>query len=85
MFVIAPSGPFWREMRKITTLELLSNRRLELLRRIRVSEVTTFLQELYKTWSTAEKRETNNSDGVLVELKQWFGDMTLNVILRMVA
>ncbi|PQM41044.1 cytochrome P450 CYP82D47 [Prunus yedoensis var. nudiflora] len=85
MFGFAPSGPFWREMRKITTLELLSNRRLELLRHIRVSEVTTFLQDLYKTWSTAERGESNNSDGVLVELKQWFEDMTLNVILRMVA
>ncbi|XP_021820916.1 cytochrome P450 82A3-like [Prunus avium] len=85
MFGFAPSGSYWQELRKMTTLELLSNRRLELLRHIRVSEVTTFLQEYYKTWSTAEKRESNNRDGVLVELKQWFEDMTLNVILRMVA
>lgn len=80
MFGFAPSGPYWREMRKITTLELLSNRRLELLKHIRVSEVSIFLKELHNTWS---RKDSNN--GVLVELKQWFGDISLNVILRMVA
>lgn len=86
MFAFAPYGPYLREMRKITSLELLSNRRLELLKHIRVSEVSTFLKEMYKTWSTGTN-EKKGSDGgqVLVELKQWFGDLTLNVILRMVA
>ena len=48
--------------------------------------MSTFLKEMYKTWST-ETNEKKGSDGdqVLVELKQWFGDLTLNVILRMVA
>ncbi|CAN1273753.1 Demethylepipodophyllotoxin synthase [Linum perenne] len=56
MFGFAPYGGYWREMRKIVTLELLSHRRIQLLRHVRVSE-----------------------------LKRLFGDMTLNVILRMVA
>ncbi|PRQ33558.1 putative cytochrome P450 [Rosa chinensis] len=86
MFGFAPYGPYWREMRKITTLELLSIRRLELLKHIRVSEVTTFLKEMYKTWSSrANVNKGPDSDQVLVELKQWFGDLSLNVILRMVA
>ncbi|KAM0967884.1 hypothetical protein ACFX2A_016611 [Malus domestica] len=83
MFGFAPSGPYWREIRKITTLELLSNRRVELLKHIRVSEVTTFLKELHETWSTRKKQSSKS--GVVVELKQWFGDMSLNVIVRMVA
>ncbi|PRQ20001.1 putative cytochrome P450 [Rosa chinensis] len=86
MFALALTGPYWREIRKITTLELLSNRRLELLKHIRVSEVSTFLKEMYKTWSSrANVNKGLNSDQVLVELNQWFGDLTLNMILRMVA
>ncbi|XP_050370518.1 cytochrome P450 CYP82D47-like [Argentina anserina] len=87
MFGLAPVGPYWRKLRKITTLELLSNRRLNLLKHIRVSEVSTFLKEMYKTWSTKSTNQNKSSDvdRALVELKQWFGDLTLNVILRMVA
>jgi cytochrome P450 len=80
MFGFAPYGPYWREMRKIASLELLSNHRLELLSYVRVSEVETTLQELYKVWT--KKKESGQ---ILVELKQCFGDMNLNVILRMVA
>ena len=39
MFGFAPYGPYWRELRKIVTLELLSNRRIEQLGHVRVSEV----------------------------------------------
>ena len=81
MFGFSPYGSYWREVRKIISLELLSNRRLELLKDVRASEVVTSIKELYKLW--AEKKK-NESGLVLVEMKQWFGDLTLNVILRMV-
>ncbi|KAK6245327.1 hypothetical protein SCA6_008417 [Theobroma cacao] len=78
---VAPYGSYWREMRKIINFALLSNRRLEILKQVRVSEAQVSVKELYKTWS-----ERNNGSGhVLVEMKQWFGDLTLNVIVRMVA
>jgi hypothetical protein len=80
MFGFTPYGPYWRELRKIVTLQLLSNRRLEVLSYIRVSEVKASVEELYKLWSAKK----NGSGQILVELKQWFGDMSLNVILRMV-
>lgn len=83
MFGFGPGGPFWREIRKLVTLELLSVRKVELLKHIRVSEVATFLKELHELWST--KKKEGSKDGVVVELKQWLGDMTLNVILTMVA
>lgn len=83
MFAFAPHGAYWREIRKITTLQLLSNHRLELLKHIRVSEVSSFLKQLYGFWSEEEK---NISGQALVkDMKQWLGDLTLNVILRMVA
>ena len=82
MFGFAPHGPYWRELRKIVTIELLSNRRLELLSYIRVSEVKASVAELYKLWTA--KKNGSGSGQISVELKQWFGDMNLNVILRMV-
>uniref|UniRef100_A0A2C9U0T3 Cytochrome P450 n=1 Tax=Manihot esculenta TaxID=3983 RepID=A0A2C9U0T3_MANES len=38
LFPFTPGGLYWRETRKISTLELLSNRRLELLKHIRNQE-----------------------------------------------
>ncbi|KAA8528585.1 hypothetical protein F0562_035940 [Nyssa sinensis] len=81
MFGFSPYGAYWREVRKIISVELLSVRRLELLGQLRVSETDTSIKELYKLWS--EKK--NDSGHVLVEMKKWFGDLTLNVVLRMVA
>ncbi|KAH1057864.1 hypothetical protein J1N35_035929 [Gossypium stocksii] len=46
MFGFAPYGAYWRQMRKIATIELLSNHRLELLKHVRESEVKTSLQQL---------------------------------------
>ncbi|KAK4416701.1 Xanthotoxin 5-hydroxylase CYP82C4 [Sesamum alatum] len=81
MFGFSPYGSYWRELRKLTSVELLSSRRLELLSQVRVSETAQAVNELYKLW--VEKRD--GSGRVLVDMKQWFGDLTLNVILRIVA
>ncbi|KAE8675294.1 Cytochrome P450 [Hibiscus syriacus] len=78
---VAPYGSYWREMRKIINIALLSNRRIEILKHVRASQAEVSVKELYKTWLKGR----NESGHVLVEMKQWFGDLTLNVILRMVA
>ncbi|PON99151.1 Cytochrome P450, E-class, group I [Trema orientale] len=82
----APYGPYWRELRKITASELLSNIRLEQLRHVRESEVESFLKEIYKKWT---KRSTESGsddvDHVSIEMKTWIGDINLNVSLRLVA
>ncbi|BAT77808.1 hypothetical protein LR48_Vigan09g020300 [Vigna angularis] len=77
-FAFSPYGEFWRDMHKITVSELFSTRRAEQLRGIRYSEVQSSLKELYGTW--VEKK-----GDLLVEMKEWFGNMNLNVILRTVA
>lgn len=79
VFGFAPYSSFWREMRKIATLELLSNQRLEMLKHVRTSEVDMGIRELHSSWAK------NNSHPVLVELKRWFEDLTLNMVVRMVA
>ncbi|CAI8594412.1 unnamed protein product [Vicia faba] len=88
----APYGAYWRQLRKIVTLEILSNRRIELLNHIRVSEVQTSIKELVNTWSDQMSLSTseinnklaNTNDYVSVELKKWFAQLTLNMVLRMV-
>ncbi|KAL5780382.1 hypothetical protein ACOSQ2_011119 [Xanthoceras sorbifolium] len=81
MIGFSPYGPYWRQARKIATLELLSNHRLEKLKHVRESETKTSVKELYERWS---KNKSSSSNKVLMEMKRWFGDVTLNVILRLV-
>ncbi|XP_042493286.1 cytochrome P450 CYP82D47-like [Macadamia integrifolia] len=80
-------GTYWREIRKIVMLELLSNRRLEMLKHVRASEIEAFTKDLYKMW--VEKRNLTCQGGqnvvILVDMKKWFTDLTLNIIVRIVA
>ncbi|KAK8608620.1 hypothetical protein V6N13_024037 [Hibiscus sabdariffa] len=82
MVSIAPYGAYWRQVRKFATIELLSNHRLDSFKHIRESEIKMCLQQLYELWN--RKRSTSNCDKVLVEMKSWFKDVTLNVILRII-
>ncbi|XLS94337.1 hypothetical protein HN51_070345 [Arachis hypogaea] len=81
MIGFTPYGPYWRELRKFSTLELLSNRRIELLSHVRVSEVRASTKDLLSLWST----QKNESGYVLVDVKQWFAELTFNMVLRIVA
>ncbi|XP_030447095.1 cytochrome P450 CYP82D47-like isoform X1 [Syzygium oleosum] len=82
LFAFAPYGPYWREVRKIATLELLSNRRIKsLLNPVLASATDLAIKELHRLWS--EKKD--DSGRILVDLKQWFAKLTLNVILNVVA
>ncbi|CAI8587463.1 unnamed protein product [Vicia faba] len=83
MFGFAPYGPYWRHLRKIVTLEILTNRRIEQQQHIRVSEVRTSIKELFDVWSS-KRSESNSSNYVLVDMKQWFTHITFNMVLRMV-
>ncbi|PSS31383.1 Cytochrome P450 82A3 like [Actinidia chinensis var. chinensis] len=81
MVGFSPYGAYWRELRKIISVEFLATRRLEMLKHVRVSETETSVKELYKLW----REKKDRSGHVLVEMKQWFADLTLNVVVRMVA
>ncbi|KAJ4706762.1 Cytochrome P450 [Melia azedarach] len=84
MFGFSPYGSFWRQIRKIATLQLLSNYRLEKLKHVRESELKNSLKELYELWNKNNSISTSNKP-VLVEMKRWFGEITLNMILKVVA
>ncbi|KAH6791441.1 hypothetical protein C2S51_006447 [Perilla frutescens var. frutescens] len=74
MFALAPYGPYWRQMRKIATLELLSHRRIDMMSPVRASELQASLQQLYDLWA----------NGGTVDMKQWFADLTMNTSVRMI-
>ncbi|KAI3807268.1 hypothetical protein L1987_23193 [Smallanthus sonchifolius] len=67
------------EMRKITNLEVFSNHRIEMLKDIRLSELSTGINELYGRWTEHSHRP------VVVELNKWLEHMMLNIIVMMVA
>ncbi|XP_060672973.1 cytochrome P450 CYP82D47-like [Ziziphus jujuba] len=76
MIGFSPYGSYWRQVRKIATVEVLSHHRIEKLCRVRESEVKISIKELYELWA--------NDNSVVVEMKNWFGDVALNLIFRMV-
>ncbi|CAH1422163.1 unnamed protein product [Lactuca virosa] len=80
MFGFTPYGPYWREIRKIASLQLLSSRRLEQLKDVRVSELDNSIRNIHELLK--EKRDAKGK--VLVDMKKWFWDFDLNVMLRMV-
>ncbi|KAF8022905.1 hypothetical protein BT93_F0423 [Corymbia citriodora subsp. variegata] len=80
--VLAPYGPYWREMRKIVTLKMLSNQKIEsLLNPVVASAMDIAIKELHKLWT----EEKNDSGHILVDLKQWFGRLSMNIVLKIVA
>ncbi|CAO2823531.1 unnamed protein product [Amaranthus hypochondriacus] len=73
MFGFGPYGPYWREMKKIITVQLLSNHQLEMHKHVRMSEVKLAIKALHK--------ECLNK----VDMKQWFSDISINASVRLVA
>ncbi|KAG7943810.1 hypothetical protein I3843_15G063600 [Carya illinoinensis] len=72
----SPYGSYWRHVRRIVTLEILSNHRIEMFKHIRESEINTAIKEIYMLLA-----QNNNT---LVEMKRWFGYVTQNVVFMMV-
>ncbi|KAB2036117.1 hypothetical protein ES319_D04G201200v1 [Gossypium barbadense] len=78
MLGFAPYGPYWRNMRSLAMVELLSIRRLELLKHVRDNEIGSFIKELYE-------QSVKNGGVALLEMKERIGDLATNIIVRMVA
>ncbi|KAJ6400152.1 hypothetical protein OIU84_015744 [Salix udensis] len=50
MLGFSPYGTYWRNIRKIITLEVLSNHRLEMFKSVREDEVRDAVEALYQQW-----------------------------------
>ncbi|KAL2346359.1 hypothetical protein Fmac_000359 [Flemingia macrophylla] len=72
MIGFSPYGSYWRNVRKIATLELLSTHRIDMVKHVMESEVKAAVKDIW------QKRK------VETEMKRWFGDITLNIMFRAV-
>ncbi|EEF52501.1 conserved hypothetical protein [Ricinus communis] len=59
IFGFSSYGNYWRQIRKISTPELLSNHRLQMFKHVREFEVGTASKELYKLWGKNKRKESN--------------------------
>ncbi|XP_054818090.1 cytochrome P450 CYP82D47-like [Prosopis cineraria] len=88
MFGTSPYGSYWRHVRKIAILEVLSNHRLEMLKHVRESEIKSAMKDVYDRWiylNNSDDGENSQSAPLSCEMKKLFGDITFSVVLRMVA
>ncbi|XP_030523113.1 xanthotoxin 5-hydroxylase CYP82C4-like [Rhodamnia argentea] len=79
MFGFAPYGPYWRGMRKLAVVELLSNHRLDMLKHVRDAETNLLVKGLYEKWLS------NGENPVTVDMEKDFGHVAMNITVRMVA
>uniref|UniRef100_A0A5B6YT38 Putative CYP81Q32 n=1 Tax=Davidia involucrata TaxID=16924 RepID=A0A5B6YT38_DAVIN len=72
----APYGDHWRNLRRLSALEIFSSNRLNMFLSTRREEIKLFLRRLYQNGSREFTR---------VELKSRLSDLTFNIIMRMIA
>lgn len=84
MMGFSPYCPYWRDIRKITTHELLSNHRLEMLKHVRITEVRSAIKAILDDYRVMMKSGPC-SGTLLVDMEQWFNDVNLNTMVKLIA
>ncbi|XP_031377927.1 cytochrome P450 CYP82D47-like [Punica granatum] len=89
MVGFSPYSPYWRHLRRISTLELLSNHRISLLRQVREFEVLASVRDIYQEYRKKNTISTSDSraepaSSLLVDMKRWFGNITVNIMFKMI-
>ncbi|XP_065875120.1 cytochrome P450 CYP82J17-like [Euphorbia lathyris] len=75
-FGFAPYGPYWRNLRKLASIELLSSQRTKMLNYVQKSEVNYLVKDLY---------DHCNSSNAKIDISECIQHMVFNMITRMVA
>ncbi|CAL1395942.1 unnamed protein product [Linum trigynum] len=74
----APYGPLWRNLRRLTSVELLSTARLNSSLALRHDEVRHLVRDLFD-------KVSGSGFGEVVEMKSRLSGLSLNIVMRMVA
>ncbi|KEH30997.1 cytochrome P450 family protein [Medicago truncatula] len=72
MIGFSPYGSYWRTVRKISTIHVLSATRIDMLKHVMETEVKNAM------------KDSHSSEKVVTEMKKWFGDIAINVMFRTV-
>ncbi|PKI45492.1 hypothetical protein CRG98_034147 [Punica granatum] len=89
MVAFSPYSPYWRRVRKISTLELLSTHRISLLRQVRESEVLALVRDIYQEYRRKNASSISDSRAepaslLHVDMERWFRDISMNLMFRMI-
>ncbi|MBA0585650.1 cytochrome P450 81Q32 [Gossypium raimondii] len=77
--VWAPYGDHWRNLRRVASLQLLSSNRVQKYLGIPMDEVKSLVVRLFRSTSKG------SGEFQVVEMKSMFFELTLNVMMRMIA
>ncbi|KAA8550583.1 hypothetical protein F0562_002267 [Nyssa sinensis] len=77
VFALAPYGPYWRDVRKMVTMELFTSQRLEKLKHVHSSELDSCMKDLYLLCLK------NGDHPTKVAMNNWFEHVTFNISIRM--
>nr|AJD25202.1 cytochrome P450 CYP82U4 [Salvia miltiorrhiza] len=78
-FGLAPYGPYWRDVRKMVTVDLLTARHLDDFSHVRTAEVDGFVKDLHSMCGGGNGGESK----MVVALSGRIELLTFNIILRM--
>lgn len=78
-FGFAPYGPYYRGVRKLAMIELLSSQRVKLIKHSITSEVDTYISDMYAQW------KIDGKGSVQLDMTKWLEYLVLNIITKMVA
>ncbi|OAY34798.1 cytochrome P450 CYP82D47 [Manihot esculenta] len=78
-FGFTPYNSYWRDVRKLAMVEVLSVQRLKLFKDVRTSEVSHLVNDLFK------KFKENKSNPIKVNIGELLAHLVLNIMTRMVA
>ncbi|OAY35042.2 hypothetical protein MANES_12G066002v8 [Manihot esculenta] len=79
VFGFTPYSSYWRDVRKLTIVEVLSPHRLKSFKDVRTSEVSHVVKDLFK------KFKENKNNPIKVNMSELFDHLVLNIITIMVA
>ncbi|KRH07449.1 hypothetical protein GLYMA_16G089900v4 [Glycine max] len=82
VFGFSPYGKYWREIRKMATLEILSSYKLEKLKHVRDTETLSLVKDLY---SSISYPKNVNGSTTHVPISNLLEHMSFNIIVRMIA